>query len=56
MEKEFGKYKVYFADQSQFPSIREGALKAMDDEIKSLEESTKSLQSEVAMLRNGQCD
>ena len=52
IEKEFGKFKVYFADQSQFPSVSEAELKAMDEEIESLEESVKSLQGEVGMLRN----
>ena len=52
IEKEFGKIKVYFADQSQFPSVSEAELKAMDEEIESLEESVKSLQGEVGMLRN----
>ena len=33
--------------------MSEGELKAMDEEIGSLEESVKSLQGEVAMLRNG---
>ena len=55
MEKEYGKFKVYFADQSQFPTVSEAELKAMDDEIESLEESVKTMQSEVAMLRNGRC-
>ncbi|KAK8810245.1 hypothetical protein WA538_000745 [Blastocystis sp. DL] len=52
IEKEFGKFKVYFADQSQFPSVSEAELKTMDEEIESLEESVKSLQGEVGMLRN----
>ena len=36
IEKEFGKFKVYFADQSQFPSVSEAELKTMDEEIESV--------------------
>lgn len=53
IEKEFGKSKVYFADQSQFPEIDEAEFKKMDQEITGLEEEEKSLQSEVGMLKNG---
>ena len=53
IEKEYGKSKVYFADQSQFPEIDEAELRRMDEEITALEEEEKSLQSEVGMLKNG---
>ena len=38
IEKEYGKSKVYFADQSQFPEIDEAELRRMDEEITTLEE------------------
>lgn len=53
VEKEYGKNKVYFADQSQFPSVSDKELKEMDDEIKSLTEESASLQEELGKLRNG---
>ena len=53
IEKEYGKSKVYFADQSQFPEIDEAELRRMDEEITALEDEEKSLQSEVGMLKNG---
>ena len=53
VEKEYGKSKVYFADQSQFPEIDEAEFQKMDQEISALEEEEKSLQSEVGMLKNG---
>lgn len=53
IEKEYGKSKVYFADQSQFPTVAESELKAMDEEITTLDGEVKSLQSEIAILRNG---
>ena len=53
IEKEYGKSKVYFADQSQFPTVDEAELKGMDDEISNLEEEVKELQGQVATFRNG---
>ena len=53
IEKEYGKSKVYFADQSQVPTVAESELKAMDEEITTLDGEVKSLQSEIAILRNG---
>ena len=39
IEKEYGKSKVYFADQSQFPEIDEAELQRMDEEITALSEA-----------------
>lgn len=56
IEKEYGKSKVYFADQSQFPTVDESELKAMDEEVAALDDEVKSLQSEITMLRNGKIE
>ena len=53
IEKEYGKSKVYFADQSQFPTVDESELKAMDDEITMLSDEMKNLHNEISILRNG---
>ena len=53
IEKEYGKSKVYFADQSQFPTVDEAELKAMDEEIETLEEEVKELQSQITSFRTG---
>ena len=44
IEKEYGKSKVYFADQNQFPAVSEQELKEMDDEINALTEESANLQ------------
>lgn len=53
VEKEFGKSKVYFADQNQFPVVEESEFQRMDEEIGGLEEEMKSLQNEVGVLKSG---
>lgn len=53
IEKEYGKSKVYFADQNQFPAVSEQELKEMDDEINALTEESANLQDELTKLRNG---
>lgn len=53
VEKEFGKSKVYFADQNQFPVVEESEFQKMDEEISGLEEETKSLQNEIGTLKSG---
>ncbi|XP_043910853.1 homologous-pairing protein 2 homolog [Protopterus annectens] len=35
-EKVYGKQKIYFADQEQFPSVSETELKTMDNQISEL--------------------
>lgn len=54
IEKEYGKSKIYFADQNQFPSVSDKELKEMDDEINSLTKESSSLQEELGRLRNGE--
>ncbi|KAK8821820.1 hypothetical protein WA556_002265, partial [Blastocystis sp. ATCC 50177/Nand II] len=52
IEKEYGKSKVYFADQNQFPSVSDQELKEMDNEINALTAESSSLQEELTRLRN----
>ena len=54
VEKEFGKSKVYFADQNQFPVVEESEFQKMDEEINGLEEEMKSLQNEIGVLKSEQ--
>lgn len=54
IEKEYGKSKVYFADQNQFPSVSDQELKEMDNEINALTTESSSLQEELTRLRNGE--
>ena len=44
---------MYFADQSQFPTVDEAELKAMDEEIGTLEEEVKELQAQINSFRTG---
>ena len=44
---------MYFADQSQFPTVDEAELKAMDEEIGALEEEVKELQTQITAFRTG---
>ena len=44
---------MYFADQSQFPTVDEAELKAMDEEIETLEEEAKELQAQITSFRTG---
>lgn len=52
IEKEFGKCKIYYADQSQFPSVSEKELQEMGDEIDELNERSKELATEVTTLKS----
>ena len=55
IEKEYGKSKVYFANQDQFPEVDESELKQMDEEIGSLEEEATELKTALASLRSRNC-
>ena len=55
IEKEYGKSKVYFANQDQFPEVDESELKQMDEEIDSLEEEATELKTALATLRSRNC-
>ncbi|XP_076340606.1 homologous-pairing protein 2 homolog [Tachypleus tridentatus] len=46
-EKTYGKQKIYFANQSQYPDVEENELNAMDAEIVTLSETLKEIQSSV---------
>jgi len=50
VEKTYGKQKIYFADQSQFPVADEAELKAMDKRIADLTAESAGLQKEVSKL------
>ena len=57
--KEFGKAKIYYADQSQFPATSKEELEEMDREVAALTaqlreatESVKSLAAQNALLTN----
>ncbi|XP_022247124.1 homologous-pairing protein 2 homolog [Limulus polyphemus] len=47
VEKTYGKQKIYFANQSQFPDVEEKELNAMDAEILTLSGTLKEIQSSV---------
>ncbi|XP_064456009.1 homologous-pairing protein 2 homolog [Ornithodoros turicata] len=55
-EKTYGKQKIYFADQSEFPEASESELAAMDQEIVTLGEKlqalNRKLQSQQSALSN----
>ena len=55
IEKEYGKSKVYFVNQDQFPEVDESELKQMDEEIGSLEEEATELKTALATLRSRNC-
>lgn len=50
VEKTYGKQKIYFADQSQFPVADEAELKEMDKRIAQLTSETTVLQKEISKL------
>lgn len=53
-EKTYGKQKIYFANQDEFPDVAEAELSAMDQEISDLnakhQELTRQLQSRESQL------
>ncbi|XP_033639241.1 homologous-pairing protein 2 homolog [Asterias rubens] len=51
-EKIYGKQKVYFADQSQFPAVDESELKSMDAEINDLTGKLQMSQSTCKQQEN----
>jgi len=50
VEKTYGKQKIYFADQSQFPVANEAELKEMDKRINDLTSEASVLQKEISKL------
>merc|ERR1712136_358567 len=52
IEKTYGKQKIYFADQSQFPVADEAELKEMDKRIAELTQEASSVQKEVSKLES----
>ena len=52
IEKEYGKSKVYFADQDQFPVVDEAELKKMDDDILNLMDESSELKTTIDDLQH----
>ena len=52
IEKEYGKSKVYFADQDQFPVVDEAELKKMDDDILNLMDEASELKTTIDDLQH----
>ena len=52
IEKEYGKSKVYFADQDQFPVVDEAELKKMDDDILTLMDESSELKTTIDDLQH----
>jgi len=50
VEKTYGKQKIYFADQSQFPVADDAELKSMDKRITELTSEASGLQKEIFKL------
>merc|ERR1712002_1251785 len=50
VEKTYGKQKIYFADQSQFPVANDQELKEMDKRIASLTSEATVLQKEISKI------
>ncbi|XP_056143436.1 homologous-pairing protein 2 homolog isoform X2 [Lampris incognitus] len=49
-QKIYGKQKIYFADQSQFPEVKDADLKAMDCQISDLNTQVQSITSSCRQL------
>lgn len=56
IEKEYGKSKVYFADQDQFPVVDEAEMKQMDIDIENLAEELNDLKTSIDSLRSSMID
>ncbi|KAK8813227.1 hypothetical protein WA158_002819 [Blastocystis sp. Blastoise] len=52
IEKEYGKTKIYYADQNQFPSVSEEELVSMEEKIATLKEQEKDLLSKSNIYKN----
>ena len=53
IEKEYGKTKIYFADQNQFPSVSKEELISMEEQMNALKEEEKALIAQSNMLKTG---
>ncbi|KAG9474243.1 homologous-pairing protein 2 homolog [Eleutherodactylus coqui] len=49
-EKVYGKQKIYFADQYQFPDVSDTELKSLDDQISGLSSKAQSVQQSCRQL------
>ncbi|XP_044154197.1 homologous-pairing protein 2 homolog [Bufo gargarizans] len=49
-EKVYGKQKIYFADQDQFPNVSEAELKSLDDQISEVSSKVQSDQQGCRQL------
>lgn len=53
-EKQYGKQKVYFVDQSLFPEVTDSELKTMDKQIAERQVEFQLLQKECQVLENSE--
>ncbi|XP_040291291.1 homologous-pairing protein 2 homolog [Bufo bufo] len=49
-EKVYGKQKIYFADQDQFPNVSDAELKSLDDQISEVSSKVQSVQQGCRQL------